>query len=204
MVLSCSPVCSPKVRGERRGGPGCWVGAACAARRGRELGSAELGDAAASFHHAGIAFGQVWLFILVGVDGGGIVALQLEVWSGNNGTKELLYKVPIQARVCLPCCSSAPCSQSWESWLSRAFSCSLLCSLLALSPSLYEEPASFGWPGGAERLHRASAHPSLSAVGTSEFVLLRLQGRKMQRGNLGTKVAAGHPLLECPGHTPDT
>lgn len=136
--------------------------------------------------------------------GGGIVALQLEVWSGNNGTKELLYKVPIQARVCLPCCSSAPCSQSWESWLSRAFSCSLLCSLLALSPSLYEEPASFGWPGGAERLHRASAHPSLSAVGTSEFVLLRLQGRKMQRGNLGTKVAAGHPLLECPGHTPDT
>lgn len=46
MVLSCSPVCSPKVRGERRGGPGCWLGAACAARRGRELGSAELGDAA--------------------------------------------------------------------------------------------------------------------------------------------------------------
>lgn len=55
-----------------------------AAQRGRELGSVELGGAVAWFHCAGVAFGQVWLFILVGVSGGGVVALQLEGSSARS------------------------------------------------------------------------------------------------------------------------
>lgn len=74
--------------------------------------------------------------ILVGVSGRGFAGLQLEVWSGNNGTKELLYKVPTQAWVCLPCCSSAPCSQSWESWFCQEL---LLCFAL-LSPGSVSFP----------------------------------------------------------------
>lgn len=112
-----------------------------AAQRGRELG-----DAVALFYCADVAFGQVWLFILVGVSGGGVVALQLE----GSSARSSCTKFPCRLRFAF---LAALRSQSWESWLSRTFSCSLLCSLLALSPSLYEEPASFGWPGRAERPH---------------------------------------------------